>query len=155
MSTNRCFMMGYHDCPDSYFKEIMPPLMTLIFHHNVTEFYVGNHGNFYYLASQAVQLMKKHHPELRLILLQPYPRRRFILPEGFDDVYIPPDAKSDRYAIVRMNRHMADTVEYMLTYADGRGSNTDKLLRYARPRIFSGELQVYNILRLVQRFETN
>ena len=155
MTPIRCFIMGYHDCPDSYFNELMPPLMALTALHNVTEFYVGNHGNFDRLAAQAVQLIKTHEPQVRLILLQPYPRRELILPEGFDDVYIPPNAKSDRYAIVRMNRHMADTVEYILTYADGRGSNTDRLLQYARPRILSGELQVRNILRLIQRFEVN
>lgn len=154
MSAIRCFMMGYHDCPDHYFNYLMSPLMTLTGLHNVTEFYVGRRGNFDRLAAQAVQLLKRNHPEIRLILLEPYPRRDFVLPEGFDSVCIPPDARSDRYAIVRMNRHMADTVEYMLTCADGRGTNTDRLLQYVRPRVFSGDLQVYNILRLVHRFES-
>lgn len=153
MSAIRCFMMGYHDCPDHYFNYLMSPLMTMTSLHNVTEFYVGRRGNFDRLAAQAVQVLKQNHPEIRLILLEPYPRRDFVLPEGFDSVYIPPDARSDRYAIVRMNRHMADTVEYMLTCADGRGTNTDRLLQYARPRVFSGDLQIYNILRLVRRFQ--
>lgn len=153
MPANRCFIMGHHDCPDHYFNHIMPPLLTMTSFHNVTEFYVGTHGNFDRLAAEAVQLIKKHNPEIRLIMLEPYPRRRLTLPEGFDGVYSPPDAKSDRYAIVRMNRHMVDTVEYLLTYADGRGTNSDKILRYAQPRIASGELRVFNIDRLVQRFE--
>ena len=153
MSANRCFMMGYHDCPNHYFHYLMATLNTLTAIRNVTEFYVGTHGNFDLLAAKAVQLIKKSEPHVRLIMLQPYPRRGFILPEGFDDVYTPPGAKSDRYAIVRMNRHMVDTVEYMLTYADGRGTNTDKLLHYAGPRIFSGDLRVYNVLRFTQRFD--
>lgn len=153
MTGASCFFIGYHDCPDDYFNPLMATIDTQIAVNNITEFFVGNHGNFDRLATQAVQLIKQHDRRIHLYLVLPSPRRFFILPEGFDNAYCPPRAKSSRSAIISANRHMVDTVNYVITCANGRGTNTDKLLRYAHPRIIAGDLHVKNIMRLAARFD--
>lgn len=91
-----------------------------IVEYGVTEFFVGHHGRFDALAARAVKNAKKRHSGVTLTLLLPYhPIDRPIkVPEGFDRTFYPPGMETvpKKVAIVRANRYMADTCDYLIAY---------------------------------------
>ncbi len=67
-----CFFIGHREAEDS----LLPQLTSLVERHiteyNVTEFVVGRHRNFDFLAARAMVVAKKQHPAVRLVYLRPY-----------------------------------------------------------------------------------
>ena len=131
-----CFMFGHGDAPD----EIMPKLEQAIEKgytvYGVTDFYVGNRGRFDHLAAAAVRKVKQRHPEVRLYLLLAYhpAERAADLWGGFDGSYYPPLESTPRqYAIVKANRYMVHTSDFLICYVKHPG-NTRELLQYAEKR---------------------
>lgn len=130
-----CFLFGHADAPDT----IMPRLEQAVekcYGEGVANFYVGNRGRFDILAASAVKRAKHRHAEIKLYLVLSYhPGERPVeLQDGFDGAYYPPLSNVPRrYAVVRGNRYMIDTSDYLICYVCQIG-NTRKLLEYAQRR---------------------
>ena len=113
-----CFFIGHREAGE----EVLPALAEAVERHiteyGVTEFVVGQYGNFDRLAAKAVKAAKKRHPAMTLTLLLPYhPYDRPIpVPEGFDRTYYPPGMETipKRAAIIRANRYMVDNSAYLI-----------------------------------------
>lgn len=107
-----------------------------IVEYGVTEFFVGHYGRFDALAAHAVKDAKKRHPEVTLTLLLPYHPfdRPTPIPKGFDSTFYPPGMETvpKKIAIVRANRYMADTCNFLIAYVWHPGSNALELTDYAR-----------------------
>ena len=133
-----CFFIGHREAS----SEVLPALTEAIKQHieeyGVTEFIVGNYGEFDHMAAKAVIAAKKQHPEITLSMLIPYhPAERPIEPpQGFDNTFYPPGIEKvpRRLAIVRANRYMVDHVDYLIAYAWHPASNARDLLEYANKR---------------------
>ena len=128
-----CFMFGHGDAPESIMPRIQAAIEAQYRDNGVTVFYVGNRGSFDRMATAAVKQVKQRFPEISLILVLAYhPGERAVdLREGFDGSYYPPlENVPKRYAIVRANQHMIDTVDSVICYVNHVG-NTRKLLEYA------------------------
>lgn len=128
-----CFMFGHGDAPESIMSRILAAIEAQYGDNGVTAFYVGNRGSFDRMATAAVKQVKQRFPEISLILVLAYhPGERTVdLSEGFDGSYYPPlEYVPKRYAIVRANQHMIDTVDSVICYVNHVG-NTRKLLEYA------------------------
>ena len=104
----------------------------------MTEFFVGHYGRFDALAARAVKAAKKRHPEVTLTLLLPYHPfdRPTPTPEGFDRTFYPPGMETvpKKMAIVRANRYMVDTCNFLIAYVWHPASNALKLTEYAQQR---------------------
>lgn len=133
-----CFFIGHREASD----EILPALMEAVEQHiveyGVTEFIVGNYGNFDHMAARAVIAAKKRYPGITLSMLIPYhpAERPMEPPQGFDGTFYPPGMESvpRKFAIVRANRYMADHVDYLIACAWHPASNARNLLEYARKK---------------------
>ena len=128
-----CFMFGHGNAPESIMPRILVAIEAQYRDNGVTAFYVGNRGSFDRMAAAAVKQVKQQFPEISLILVLSYhPGERSVdLSEGFDGSYYPPlENIPKRYAIVRANQHMIDTVDSVICYVNHVG-NTRKLLEYA------------------------
>ena len=68
-------------------------------------------------------------------------------PEGFDGTYHPEGLERTprRYSIVRANRIMVDSCDWLVCYVRHGVSNSRKLLEYAQRRIERGLIQIENI----------
>ena len=112
--------------------------------YGVTEFIVGHYGGFDRLAASAVKEAKSFYLEVRLTLLVPYhPAERPIpTPDGFDGTFYPLGMESvpPKVAIVRANRFVVDSVDYLIAYACHPASNAWKLVEYAKRRKKKGAL---------------
>ena len=116
---------------------------------NVQHFYVGGYGGFDRVAAAAVRRMKQRYPDITLMLVLPYhPAERPIeAPEGFDGTYHPEGLEHTprRYSIVRANRIMVDSCDWLVCYVRHSTSNSRKLLEYSEHRSKKGLIQIVKV----------
>lgn len=144
-----CFFIGHREAGE----EVLPALAEAVERHiteyGVTEFVVGQYGNFDRLAAKAVKAAKKRHPTVTLTLLLPYhPYDRPIpVPEGFDRTYYPLGMETvpKRAAIARANRYMVDNSTHLIAYVWHPASNARSLLEYAETRAKNGRIHIENL----------
>lgn len=149
-----CFFIGHRNAPDSLISELDALVEQQITECGVTVFTVGKYGSFDTLAAGAVKKAKERHSNITLSLLLPYhPYDRPIkTPKGFDCTFYPPGMEDvpKRLAIVRANRYMVDTSDFLIAYAWHPG-NARELLEYAQRWEQRGLIQV----RVLGRNEVN
>lgn len=129
-------MFGHADCPESMLPNIAEAVERCYSSHGISDFYVGNRGQFDRLAAIAVKQAKQRHADICLYLLLAYhPAERVVdLRSSFDGSFYPSlENVPRRYAIVHANRYMADTSDYIICYVRHAG-NTNSLLKYAQKR---------------------
>lgn len=145
-----CFFIGHREAPDSLLLTLDIEVERHITEYGVTDFVVGNYGQFDSLAAKCVKTAKKRHPEVTLTLLLPYHPydRPTPTPPGFDDTFYPPGMETvpKRAAIVRANRYMVDHSNYLIAYVWHSASNAQNLLEYAEKRQRGGVIKT-TILR--------
>ena len=121
----------------------------LIVEEDVRYFYVGGYGGFDRIAAAAVKHAKQKYPDITLMLVLPYhPADRPIdTPNGFDGTYYPDGLENTprRYAIVRTNKIMVDTCDWLVCYVCHGASNSRNLLEYAQRRANKGLIRIINI----------
>ncbi len=144
-----CFMMGDRDTTEDILPMLETEVERLIVECGVTEFVVGNRGNYDRMGARAVIETKRRYAGIILTMLLPYhPAERSVtLPDGFDGSFYPPnmEAVPRRLAIVHANRYMADHADYLLICARNPAGNTRGLIDYARRREAAGELKIVRL----------
>ena len=138
------FFIGHRDASEEIYQALYAAVEQHIMKYGVTEFIVGHYGGFDRLAASAVKEAKSFYPEVRLTLLVPYhPAERPIpTPDGFDGTFYPLGMESvpAKGAIVRANRYVVDSVDYLIAYVWHPASNAWKLVEYAKRRKKKGGL---------------
>lgn len=146
---NTCFFIGHREASEELFPVLTEVVERHIIEYNVTDFVVGQYGNFDKLAAKAVRVVKKRHPTVTLTLLLPYhPYDRPIpVPKGFDRTYYPPGMETvpKRAAIVRANRYMVDNSTHLIAYVWHPGSNARNLLEYAQTKSRNRMIRIENL----------
>lgn len=144
-----CFFIGHRETDLALLPEIKAAAERLIRQQQVSDFYVGMYGNFDRLSGEAVIQLKRDYPGVRLFLVIPYhPADRPIeAPPGYDGTFYPEgmEAVSRRYAIVKANRMMIDTCDWLVAYVTHTISNAHNLLEYAMRQQKKGLIQVINL----------
>jgi len=133
-----CFLMGHRDAGE----EIIPFLYEAIQQHieefGISEFWLGRHGHFDYLAAKCLGEIKKLHPHICLMQLITYhpADKKEELWEGFDGSIYPEGQESvpQRLGIIRANRYAIANCHYLIGYAWQPGSNSVKLIEAAVKR---------------------
>ena len=147
-----CFFIGHREADDRLLPRLELVIDRLIREENVCYFYVGGYGGFDRLAAAAVRRMKQKYPDITLMLVLPYhpAERPTEAPEGFDGTYHPDGLESTpkRYAIVRANRIMVDTCDWLVCYVRHGAGNSRKLLDYAEHLNNMGLIQIVNVAKL-------
>lgn len=146
---NSCFFIGHREADERLLPRLELVINRLIIEENVRCFYVGGYGGFDQIAATAVKRAKKEYPDITLMLVLPYhPAERPIeKPLGYDGTYYPEGLeKTPRpFAIVKTNRIMVDTCDWLICYVRHGASNSRKLLEYARRRERKGLIQIKNV----------
>ena len=142
-----CFFIGHREADERLHPRLELVLDRLIREENVRYFYVGGYGGFDRVSAAAVRRMKQKHPDITLMLVLPYhpAERPTEAPCGFDGTYHPDGLENTpkRYAIVRANRIMIDTCDWLVCYVRHGAGNSRKLLEYAQRR--KRQFQIFNI----------
>ena len=144
-----CFFIGHREADDRLLPRLELVVDRLIREYGVRYFYVGGYGGFDRLATAVVRRMKQKYPDITLMLVLPYhpAERPTEAPDGFDGTYHPDGLENTpkRCAIVRANRIMVDTCDWLICYVRHGASNSRKLLEYAQRRAERGLIQIENI----------
>ena len=144
-----CFFIGHREADERLLPRLELTIERLIAEENVRYFYVGGYGGFDRIAAAAVKRAKQKYPDITLMLVLPYhPAERAVpTPNGFDGTYYPYGLENTprRYAIVRTNKIMVDSCDWLVCYVRHGASNSRNLLEYARRREKKGLIQIINI----------
>ena len=144
MEGKSCFFIGHRDASEEIYPALYAAVEQHILEYGVTEFIVGHYGAFDRLAASAVKEAKRFYSGVKLMLLLPYhPAKQPIpTPDGFDGTFYPPGMESvpAKVAIVRANRYVVDSVDYLIAYVWHPASNAWKLVEYAKRRKKKGSL---------------
>ena len=144
-----CFFIGHREANERLLPRLELTIERLIVEENVRYFYVGGYGGFDRIAAAAVKHAKQKYPDITLMLVLPYhPAERPVdAPDGVDGTYYPDGLEHTprRYAIVRTNRIMVDTCDWLVCYVRHGASNSRNLLEYAQRRANKGLIQIKNI----------
>lgn len=149
-----CFFIGNQDAPDRIMDVLEATVETHVTEDGVTDFYVGNYGNFDRMAASVVIRIKQVYPQVRLILVRPYlPHEgKNKLPEGFDDSIYPEGLEfvPERFAIIKANQDIINRIDHLIVYDYHGTGNTRKLIDYAKTRELRGELHMENLYNMAQ-----
>lgn len=144
-----CFFIGHREADEGLLPVLIDTIHRLISEENVRFFYVGGYGGFDSVAGLAVKEVKKQHDEITLNLVLPYhpSERPVVTPPGYDGTYYPEGLENvpKQYAIVRANRLMVDTSDWLIAYVRHGASNARNLLEYAQRREKKGLIRVVNV----------
>ena len=143
-----CFFIGHREADERLLPALKKAIEQLIAE-DVSYFYVGGYGGFDRIAGAVVKQVKKQHPGIVLNLVLPYhPAERPIeAPAGYDGTYHPEGLEKvpRQYAIVRANKIMVDTSDWLIAYVRHGASNSRKLLEYALRREKKGLIRIINL----------
>lgn len=132
-----CFFIGHRETPYTFKEDLLKAVEYVIREDGITQFVVGQYGNFDQMAASVVKEMKQKHSDISLWLLLPYhPSERPIeATEGFDGTYYPEGQEfvPKRLAIVKANQAMVNLCDVLIAYAKGPG-NSRNLVEYAHKR---------------------
>ncbi len=149
MDGKSCFFIGHREADERLLPRLELTVESLIQEEDVRYFYVGGYGGFDGIAATAVKRAKKKHPDVSLMLVLPYhPAERPIeKPPGYDGTYYPEGLERTPrpFAIVKANKIMVDTCDWLVCYVRHGASNSRNILEYAQRREQKGLIKIRNI----------
>ncbi|MBQ8143861.1 MAG: hypothetical protein IJ042_03590 [Butyricicoccus sp.] len=132
-----CFFIG-HRYEDVDCDRLAEEIERHIVEYGVDTFVIGHYGFFDLMATHYVAEAKKKHSHVKLYRLLPYLPKEggSEPPESYDGtIYMDGIEKVPyRFAIVQSNRRMVDRSDYLITNAWQPGSNSLKVVEYARKK---------------------
>ena len=144
-----CFFIGHRETDERLLPRLELTIERLIVEENVRCFYVGRYGGFDRIAAAAVKHAKQKYPDITLMLILPYHPAECPTPtpNGFDGTYYPGGLENTprQYAIVRANKIMVNTSDWLVCYVRHGASNSRNLLEYAEQQKVKGLIQIVNI----------
>lgn len=144
-----CFFIGHREADERLLPVLTETIQQLISKEDVRYFYVGGYGGFDRIAGLAVKEVKKQNVGITLHLVLPYhPAERAVeAPDGYDGTYYPEGLENvpRQYAIVRANKILVDTSDWLVAYVRHGASNSRNILEYAQRREKKGLIHVLNL----------
>ena len=144
-----CYFIGHREANERLLTNLTDAIRHLVMEESVRYFYVGGYGGFDRIAGMAVKEVKKQHPDITLHLVLPYhPAERSIeAPPGYDGTYYPEGLEGvpRQYAIVKANRIMVNSCDWLIAYVRHGASNSRKILEYAECLEKKGLIHVLNL----------
>ena len=137
-----CTFFGHRDCSNDIEHSLRHVLTDLIENKNVNFFYVGNNGNFYYIARKTLQSLKINYPHINYWVVLAYMpcktqkadyHNQSIYPEILDNV-------PRKYAIIERNKWMINKSDYVVTYVKynfGGASTFKNLAEQKRKKVIN------------------
>ena len=136
--TTTAIFIGHRDCFELSEEDIIPKIEEAI-GMGITTFLNGGMGQFDHLCARAVDKLKAKHPEIKQLLIKPYPTLKVPDESMFDDVglfalewYI--EYIGARRAIPKRNEYMILNSTVAICYVQHRSSGSYKTYRLAKDR---------------------
>lgn len=137
----RCCFAGhsklYH--MDGIYAHLLQLVEKLIVEEGVSEFWVGNYGNFDRLSAKAVRALKEKYPNIQLNLVIPYVTSginedKDFYRKNYDYILMAdiPEKTPKRFQILKCNEYMVDSSDFLICYVEYSWGGAAKTVAYAR-----------------------
>lgn len=139
----RCALFGHSQIfqSDEVRKKLDEAIRKQIEENGVTEFFVGEQGEFDRMAAAAVRRAKTYAPDIELNLIIPYrtnalQEHKEYYQQYFDTIIYPEPVWGCHYkaAITRRNRWMVEEASYIIAYVIRDFGGAATALRYAQKK---------------------
>lgn len=147
----RCCFAGHSKIfyTEAVYHAVVHRVETLITEEKVSEFWVGNYGNFDALCARAVRSLKEKYPEIELCLVLPYltadiNRDKERYQTKYDRILLAdiPKQTPKKFQILKCNTFMVDNADFLLCYTQLEAGGAAKTVEYARKKT---QTKVWNI----------
>ena len=137
---NICCFAGHSQifCADDLYNKLVILIEKMITEEKVSEFWVGNYGEFDSLSAKAVRSLKNEHPDVRLILIIPYltsdiNENKEQYYEKYDSILIAdnPDNTPHRYKIIKRNEYMVKNSDFIICFVRHSWGGAYRTFKYA------------------------
>ena len=136
----RCCFAGHSKIYDATaIERVLAEARRLVVEESVTEFLVGNYGDFDHCATSAIRLLKKEYETVELSLVVPYLTKEICdyqrdYYEKYDSIVMAniKENTPNRLKIIKANEYMVDSSDYVICYVDNDYGGAHKTLEYAR-----------------------
>lgn len=150
MSAQTCCFIGHSEVWGDISQALTAAVERHITEYSVTDFLVGNYGQFDRMAAATVKRAKAQHPGIRLYLMLPYrPELGRPLPnmEGYDNAVYPMEMEGVplKLAIPRLNRLMVEDANYAIAYVMHSWGGAATTLEHAQARERKGLMHIENL----------
>lgn len=150
MRDKTCCFIGHSRFSEDISQKVAEAVERHILEYGVTEFLVGNYGQFDGVAKRVVKAAKAKYPGIHLYLMLPYrPEQGRYLPDraGYDNFVYPEEMEGVplKVAIPRLNRVMVDQSGYAIAYVRYSFGGAAATLEYARRKERKGLIRIENL----------
>ncbi len=126
---------------EDIYENLLSAIEHLITKENITEFWVGNYGDFDNLSAKAVRVLKDKHPDIQLNLVIPYLTKeineyREQYYKSYDNILIADIAEKTpgNLKIIKSNQYMVQNSCTLVCYVEHSFGGAAKTLEYAKKR---------------------
>lgn len=127
-----CVFFGHRNTPSDIYPKLKEAIIKLIEEKKVTDFYVGNHGNFDRMVRSTLRELKKEYSEINYRVVLAYLPTKKDPEEDYSDTEFPEGIEKvpRKFAINYRNDYMLKKADYVIAYVKnsfgGAGKCTDK-----------------------------
>ena len=147
----RCCFAGhsklYHT--DDIYNTLVNLIEKLVVEEDVSEFWVGNYGNFDSLSAKAVRYLKEKYPNIQLNLVIPYltsgiNEYKEIYYKNYDHILMSdlPEQTPKKFQILKCNEYMVDNSDFIVCYVQYSWGGAAKTLEYAQRK---KHIEIFNL----------
>lgn len=110
---------GHKNTPFDVYTQLLETVTHLIENEGAELFFIGNQGNFDYMARKILKMLSKEYPHIHYSVVLAYmPTQKNDCCEDYSDTTFPDvlDNVSPRYAIEKRNRYMVKIADTVVAY---------------------------------------
>ena len=135
--------IGHDDCY-GLDRDALHQIIISCIEKGATTFLSGGQGGFDRACAVAVYKLKKEYPQIKNILVIPYPHFNVFNDEFFDEIVFPESLEKCYFkaAIVKRNKIMVDNADIAICYVGHGWGNAVKTFKYAKNK----NLDIINLL---------
>lgn len=146
-----CCFAGHSKLYDTeaIYKKLLLVIENLVLTENITEFQVGNYGDFDKLSAKAVRSLKEAYPDIQLNLVIPYltaeiNEHKEQYYNNYDNIIIAdmPENTPRHLKIIKANQYMVKNSDVLVCYVENSFGGAAKTLEYAQKRV---HIKIINI----------
>lgn len=138
-----CCFAGHSQLIDTenIYEKLLSVIENLVTSENVSEFWVGNYGDFDRLCAEAVRELAAKYPEIKLCLIVPYltvktNEYRKMYYEKYDDIIVADMSEKtpEKVKIIKANQYMVENSRFLVCYVKRSFGGAAKTLEYAEKK---------------------
>lgn len=131
-----CVFFGHSNTPQSVYPKLKAAIIDLIQTKNVTNFYVGNHGDFDKMTRNALRELKADYPHINYKVILAYLPGKKDPFKDYSDTEYPEGIEKvpQKFAINYRNKYMVEQADYVISYISHSYGGAAKFVEMARKK---------------------